>query len=401
MYNASKLLSSATKPNAYSLLHLVRASTDLGFDSYCRQLHTYILKSGFFTNVFVSTALLRFYSITESIIDADKAFDEIPQPNAVSWNTLISACVHSGQFGKAMYLFLQLERSGTCPDAYSFTLALSASAHLNMLQLGRSIHCEIVKYGLECATVVGNCLIDISFERCRWSCRFEMGMVIHCRATKGGWIHIVVGSSLDMYSKCGQVKNAESMFQLLPKRNIITWNAMISGYAYNGDSGKVIQQLRELKMVADLKPDGVTFLNVIAACSNTEVPLQQAIGYFESMINDYGIEPTIEHCCSMIRLMGQRGEGFKVANIAAAKVIELEGDDDYVYVMMSNIFASYGKWRDVSKGLSMAWNKRLHKIIVEVHNQSVCRMVLNEVDVPGGCHDLVCRIRELIQRDGK
>ncbi|KAF2313088.1 hypothetical protein GH714_009193 [Hevea brasiliensis] len=161
LYNASKLLSSATKPNAYSLLHLVRASTDLGFDSYCRQLHTYILKSGFFTNVFVSTALLRFYSITESIIDADKAFDEIPQPNAVSWNTLISACVHSGQFGKAMYLFLQLERSGTCPDAYSFTLALSASAHLNMLQLGRSIHCEIVKYGLECATVVGNCLIDM------------------------------------------------------------------------------------------------------------------------------------------------------------------------------------------------------------------------------------------------
>ncbi|KAF2313089.1 hypothetical protein GH714_009195 [Hevea brasiliensis] len=185
--------------------------------------------------------------------------------------------------------------------------------------------------------------------------------------------YVVVGSSLiDMYSKCGQVKNAESMFQLLPKRNIITWNAMISGYAYNGDSGKVIQQLRELKMVADLKPDGVTFLNVIAACSNTEVPLQQAIGYFESMINDYGIEPTIEHCCSMIRLMGQRGEGFKVANIAAAKVIELEGDDDYVYVMMSNIFASYGKWRDVSKvrkimrdrgGLSMAWNKRIRELI--------------------------------------
>ncbi|XP_021603483.2 putative pentatricopeptide repeat-containing protein At5g47460 [Manihot esculenta] len=505
-YNASKLLNSATKPDAYSLLHLLRASTDLGFHSYTRQLHAYILKSGFAPNVFVSTALLRFYSVTESISDADKAFDEIPQPNAVSWNTLISAYVHSGQFRKALFLFLQLERSGTCPDAYSFTLALSASAHLNILEIGRSIHCKIVKYGLECAIVVGNCLIDMYgkcasveeaicvFEemidkdiiswnsviaasarnrRLELACGFfyqmpepdtisyneiingiaqfgsvedaveillnmpkpnssswnsiitslvnknrarealsfftkmhsseikmdeytysvllrgvaglaalKWGMLIHGCATKGGLdTYLVVGSALiDMYSKCGQVKNAESVFQLLPKRNIITWNAMISGYAHNGDSYKVIQHFEEMKTVEDLKPDGITFLNVIAACSNTEVPLQKAIWYFESMLNDYGIEPTVEHCCSMIRLMGQRGKLWKakrmiyelafgssgtvwrallgacgacrdlnVANIAAAKVIELEGDDGYVYVMMSNIFASYGKWRDVSR----------------------------------------------------
>ncbi|KAK9274689.1 hypothetical protein L1049_021940 [Liquidambar formosana] len=96
------------------------------------------------------------------------------------------------------------------------------------------------------------------------------------------------------------------------------------------------------------------------------------------MIKDYGIEPTVEHCCSMIRLMGQRGElwraekiiyelGFgscglvwrallgacgacgdlKVAEVAAAKVLQLEGDNEFVYVMMSNINACYGKWGDV------------------------------------------------------
>ncbi|KDP39877.1 hypothetical protein JCGZ_03408 [Jatropha curcas] len=157
-------------------------------------------------------------------------------------------------------------------------------------------------------------------------------------------------------------------------------------------------------MIEDLKPDWVTFLNILTACSNTEVPLQRAIEYFESMINDYGIEPTIEHCCSMVRLMGERGEvwqakrmiyelafgscgvvwrallgacgacrDLKVANIAAAKVIQLEGDDDYVYIMMSNIYASYAKWRDVSK---------VRKILKErgVRKEVGCSWIEVEVD---------------------
>ncbi|EEF27768.1 pentatricopeptide repeat-containing protein, putative [Ricinus communis] len=420
--------------------------------------------------------------------------------------TLLHKVALTGHFRKALGLFLQLNRSDVCPDAYSFTVALSACGQLSMLQFGRSIHCKIVKCSSDCGVVVGNCLIDMygkcaSVKEATWvfdklidkdiiswnsviaacarngrlelaynffcqmpeldtisynevingiaqfgniedaiaillnmphsnssswnsvitayvnrnqarealefftkmhssdikkdeytysvilsgvagAAAWKWGMLIHCCAIKGGWdTSVVVGSALiDMYSKCGQVKSAESMFQSLPVRNLITWNAMISGYAHNGNSYEMIQHFEEMKMVEDLKPDSVTFLNVISACSNTEVPLQKAVHYFESMINDYMIEPTIEHCCSMIRLMGQRGEvwqakrmiyelafgscgvvwrallsacgacrNLKVAKIAAAKVIELEGDDDYVYVTMSNIFASYGQWEDVSK----------------------------------------------------
>ncbi|XVF13392.1 hypothetical protein REPUB_Repub08aG0204300 [Reevesia pubescens] len=500
LHEASKILHSGIKPNDYSLLHLLRVSTDLGYGSYCQQLHCYILKSGFVSNVFVSNALMRFYRRVNFLCEADKLFVEIPQPSVISWNTLISGYVQSGQFRKALGLFLELQWSEICGNEYSFTVALAACGQLGFLHLSKSIHCNILKFGLECGIVVGNCLIDtygkcgavddavsvfdsmidkdiISWNSVLAACArngkleqafgvwhqmpihdtisynelisgiaqfgniddaivilFNMpnpnssswttiitgyvnrnqarealqffskmhsnnvemdefsfsiilsgiaglsaltwGMLTHCFTIKCGLdTSVVVGSALiDMYSKCGQVRNGESLFQSLPKKNLVTWNTMISGYAHNGDSMKVFQLFEQLKMERDLKPDWVTFLNLFAACSHNETPLQEAYQYFESMINDYGIKPTVEHCCSMIRLMGQGGEiwraermiyelGFgscgvvwkallgacgvcadlKVAMIAAAKVVELEGYNDYVYVMMSNIFAHYHK----------------------------------------------------------
>ncbi|WCJ25842.1 Pentatricopeptide repeat (PPR) superfamily protein [Euphorbia peplus] len=493
--------------NGYSLVHILRASTELGFHSYSLQLHSFIFKSGFIPNVFVSAALIRYYTVAGSINDAHNLFDEIPQPNVISWNTLISAYLRSGQFSKSLHLFLRLHRCDyTCLDSYSLTAALSACGQTSRSRLGESIHCKIVKYGMECSVVVANCLIDM-YGKCgfveeavrvfdemvdkdiiSWNSviaasarngrietayRFfvqldepdtisynqmingiaqfgnvddavmilsgmpnpnssswnsiitayvnrdqvekaldsfvqmhsnnvesdeytysvllsgvagvaalNWGILIHSCAIKGGFdSYIVVGSALvDMYFKCGQVKNAESIFQSLPMKNLVTWNTMISGYAHNGDLNKVIEQFEKLKMVEGLKPDWVTFLNVMAACSGSEVPLEKVMEYFESMVIDYRVEPTVEHCCTIVRVMGQKGKvlegmkmiyelefgsfgvvwrallgacgtcrNLKVAKIAAAKVIQLEGDDDYVYVMMSNIYASYGRWRDASK----------------------------------------------------
>lgn len=518
LHKASKILHSGIKPNGYSLVHLVRVSTDLGHDSYCQQLHCYILKSGFVSNVFVSNALMRFYRRFGLSCEAGKLFVEIPQPSVISWNSLISCHVQSGQSHKALELFLELQRSELFRNEYSFTAALAAGGQLGFLHLGKSIHSNILKFGLECGIVVGNCLIDtygkcgavddavlvfhsmidkdiiswnsvlaactrngnlerafqfwhqmpirdtisynelingiaqfgdiddaigilvnmpnpnssswtsvmtgyVNRNRAREALQFfsemhssdvEMdefsfsvilsgiadlsalswGTLTHSCTIKCGLdASVVVGSSLiDMYSKCGQVKNAESMFQSLPKKNLVTWNAMISGYAQNGDSMKVILLFEQLKTERNLKPDGVTFLNVLVACSNNNTPLQEMYQYFESMINDYGIKPTVEHCCSMIRIMGLGGEilrakrmiyelGFgscgvvwkallgacgvskdlKVAMIAAAKVIELEGYNDYVYVMMSNIFADYQKWGEMSAMRRFMRDKRVIK----------------------------------------
>ncbi|KAG5514750.1 hypothetical protein RHGRI_035966 [Rhododendron griersonianum] len=93
--------------------------------------------SGFVPNVFISTSLINIYvRFFDSLGDAHKVFDEIPQPSVVSWNSLIFGYVHSGQFQSALGLFLQLDRSEICVDSFSFTAALSACGQLSLLQLG-------------------------------------------------------------------------------------------------------------------------------------------------------------------------------------------------------------------------------------------------------------------------
>ncbi|KAL1316666.1 hypothetical protein HN51_068840 [Arachis hypogaea] len=501
---ASRMFNSGTKPNEYALANLVRVTTDLGSYSFGQQLHGYILCSGHFSRVYVSASLIRFYVKMHLLAYAHKVFDETPQPNAVSWNTLISGYVQAGQFLRALCLFRCLGRSDVCADAFSFTSALAACGHLSLFILGRSIHSVVVKLGMLDGTVVANCLIDM-YGKCglvedavwvfseivdkdviSWNSviaatanngniqlayRFlhlmpnpdtisynglingiahvgniedavqilltmptpnssswnsiitgfvnrnrarealdmfsrmhsrnvqmdeftfsiilnglagiaalTWGMLIHCCAMKCGLdTSVVVGSALiDMYSKCGQVKRAESIFHELPNRNLISWNTMMYGYARNGDSVQVIELFKMLKMEGDIKPDSITFLNLLSACSHNQIPIEVAIHYFESMINDHGITPSVEHCCSMIRLMGQKGElwraermihelGFEsqglvwrallgacgtqrdiqVAETAGAKVIELERDEDYVYVKLSNMYASLGRWEDV------------------------------------------------------
>ncbi|KAJ8754811.1 hypothetical protein K2173_012735 [Erythroxylum novogranatense] len=517
-YGVSELLNSVAKPNGYTLARLIRASMHLVSDCYCQQLHGYVLKSGFGSNLYVSSALMKLYHETCSMDDVLKLFVEIPHPNVVTWNTLISMFLYSRQFSKALASFLQLDKSGVCPDAYSFTIALSACGQLSLLELGTLIHCRILKHGINRGIVVSNCLIDMygkcgSCEEATWvfdemmekdliswnsviaacarnnkvelaysffnqmpepntisynelinttaqfgnindaiallsnmknpnssswnsiitayvnrnqarealdlftkmqSCGVELdeytfsillsgiaglsalnwGMLIHTFTMKLGLdLSVVVGTALvDMYSKCGQVEHAESVFLSLPKRNLVTWNAMISGYVQNGYTDKGIQLFEEMKLVKNLKPDWVTFVNVIAACPNDSWSLQKAVQYFKMMIKDYGIQPTVEHCCSMIRLMGQRGKvwsaakmirelpfgssgviwrallgacglcmNLKVAKIAAAKLIVLDGEDDYVYVMLSNIFACRDQWRDASEVRKFMRERRVKK----------------------------------------
>ncbi|KAK7307782.1 hypothetical protein VNO77_41144 [Canavalia gladiata] len=506
------------KPNSFALVNLIGAASDLDCPSFGQQLHSYALRSGYFSHIYVSASLIKFYVRMHSFMDAHTLFVEIPQPNVVSWNTLISGYVHARQFRKALSLFTYLEGSHICADAFSFTSALAACSQLSLFKLGSSIHSKIVKLGMANATVVANCLIDM-YGKCgsvehavrvffetvdkdiiSWNsviaagannsqielaCKFlrlmpnpdtisynglingiaragnmedaililstmpgsnssswnaiitgfvnrnrarealdmfrkmhlrnvqmdeftfsiilngiaglsalTLGMLIHCFTIKCGLdASVVVGSALiDMYSKCGQVDDAESIFHALPERNLVSWNAMISGYTRNGDFARVIHLFKKLKMERDIKPDGVTFLNLISACSHNQVPSEVAIHYFESMIDEYKIAPSVEHCCSMIRLMGQKGElwraermihelGFEscgvvwrallgacgtqadlqVAEIAAAKVIELERDEDYVYVMMSNMYASFGRWEDVNVIRDLMSTKRVRK----------------------------------------
>lgn len=387
-----------------------------------RSIHSKIVKVGKRCSVFVSNCLIDMYGKCGCVQEAVRVFGAMCYRDTISWNSVLSACARNQNLEEALSFLRKMPN----PDTISYNEVINGFAHFGNMEdaVGILLHMPTPNSSSWNSIITGFVNRNRSREALDFLMRMhsegmEMdqftfssilsgigslaalswGITIHCCTTKCGLdSSVVVGSALvDMYSKCGQVEDAELMFESLPQRNLITWNAMISGFAHNGHFAKVVHYFEQLLM-DDTEPDEITFLNVLSAFSHGRVPSRLAMNYMESMIDDYRIRPTAEHGCSIIRLMGQRGEvrragkmihklGFgawgpvwrallgacgscrdlEIAKIAAAKLIQLEGDGDYVYVAMSNIYASHGKWseagairglmrsRGVRKGAGFSW----------------------------------------------
>ncbi|KAK6148776.1 hypothetical protein DH2020_016301 [Rehmannia glutinosa] len=110
---------------------------------------------------------------------------------------------------------------------------------------------------------------------------------------------------LEMYYKCGSMKDAFAVFDQMPKRNLTSWDIMISWLAKNGFGEDSIELFAEFKN-SGLKPDGQMFTGVFSACG-VLCDIVEGLLHFESMTKDYGIVPTMEHYVSMVGMLGNAG----------------------------------------------------------------------------------------------
>ncbi|KAF5730426.1 pentatricopeptide repeat-containing protein [Tripterygium wilfordii] len=115
----------------------------------------------------------------------------------------------------------------------------------------------------------------------------------------------VATAIIDMYSKCGSIECGYQMFQEMPRRDVVAWGAIISGFAAYGQAWKCFELLDE--MVADgIHPNEVVFVGILTACSHGGY-VRKGQQYFNRMVNEFGIRPTIEHYGCMVDLLGRAG----------------------------------------------------------------------------------------------
>ncbi|XP_062021556.1 pentatricopeptide repeat-containing protein At4g32450, mitochondrial [Rosa rugosa] len=110
---------------------------------------------------------------------------------------------------------------------------------------------------------------------------------------------------LEMYSKCGSMENALMVFNDMPKRNMTSWDIMITWLARNGHGEDAIDLFTQFKK-AGLKPDSQMFIGVFHACSVVG-DADEGLLHFESMSKDYGIVPTMDHYVSVVDMLGSIG----------------------------------------------------------------------------------------------
>ncbi|XP_057439844.1 pentatricopeptide repeat-containing protein At1g18485 [Lotus japonicus] len=229
-----ELLSAAElAPDNFTLPCVIKACSGLSDAAEVGgAVHAFALKTGLFLDVFVGNALIAMYGKFGFVDSALKVFETMPVKNLVSWNSMM--CVYSeNRIFESSYGLLKgllNGEEGFVPDVATVVTVVPACAAHGELEIGMVLHGLALKLGLCGELMVNNSLMD-------------------------------------MYAKCGYLREARVLFDMNGDKNVVTWNSMIGAYSKKGDSLGTFELLRRMQMDEKIRVDGVTLLNVLPACA--------------------------------------------------------------------------------------------------------------------------------------
>lgn len=289
------------------------------------------------------------------IDSARRLFDEMPSRDVVAWNVMITGYVKNGRFVTALRLFSRMREDGNVsPDGATLAAALSAVSELGRVRDGIAIH-EFV-------------------ERNRMPLDGKLGVAL-----------------IDMYSKCGRLEDALRVFER-SRRSVDHWNAMIGGLAIHGYGRLALRLFREMERLS-LRPDDITFIGVLSACSHAGM-VKEGLACFEMMRREYGLEPKVQHYGCMVDVLSRAGRLDEAWELIGAMPTEPNdviwktllsacrgrGDTDMglkvadvllkgstatssgAYVLLSNIYAGVGMWGDARNVRKIMQERDLRKV---------------------------------------
>lgn len=274
-------------------------------------------------------------------------------PDLVTWNALISGFVQSNQVHEAFVLFREMLVSGVKPNQVTVTGLLPGCGSTVTINRGREIHGLIYRMGLDMNVYVASALID-------------------------------------MYSKCGCVKDASNVFDMVTVKNVASWNAMIGCYGKHGMVDRALQLFEKMKD-RQIRPNEVTLVSVLSACSHGGL-LEKGLQIFRSIKEDYGVSPGKEHFACVVDLLCRCGKMAEAYNLLKEMPVDvtdsilgaffngcsIHGRNDLAQlvaddiankrlkgpgalVTLSNILAAGGGWEGVKNVRDVMREKRIQK----------------------------------------
>ncbi|KAL5562062.1 hypothetical protein UlMin_031809 [Ulmus minor] len=244
------------------------------------QVHALFIKTAQFHDPLAAAEILKFCALSNhrDIDYARKVFDQIPEPNCFSWNTIIRAFAESPfDEGSNDALLLFRRMVGVVePNQFTFPSVLKACARIGNLEVGRQVHGMVVKYGLE-----GDEFVVSNLVRMYVLCgvmedanllfsgivveRGNKEKVARNKRRQDGNV-VLWNVMVDGFVRLGNFRAAREVFDKMPQRSVVSWNVMISGYAQNGLFKEAIEMFRHMQL-GDVSPNYVTLVSVLPAIS--------------------------------------------------------------------------------------------------------------------------------------
>ncbi|KAJ6957994.1 pentatricopeptide repeat-containing protein [Populus alba x Populus x berolinensis] len=235
-----------------------------------------------------------------------------------------------------------LQRSSPFPDNHTFPFVLKACAYLFALFEGKQAHAHLLKLGFQSDVYINNSLIHF-------------------------------------YASCGSLESAKNVFDKMPQRSLVSWNSMILGFAMHGKGELALECFERMIRISRFVPNSITFVGVLSAC-NHRYMVNEGRKYFDMMVNEYKIEPQLEHYGCLVDILARAGlidealelvssmpmkpdvviwrslldscckrnASVELSENIARQILESEqGDSSGVYVLLSRVYASASRWNDV------------------------------------------------------
>ncbi|XP_020596127.1 pentatricopeptide repeat-containing protein At5g39350-like [Phalaenopsis equestris] len=340
------------RPNSMTISSLLTACGNLPSEVYGVCLHGLCIKIGLETDAFVETALIDMYSKCGEM-DLSLTMFVSSSKKTATWNAIISGFARNRMMHEATEQFKLMLWDGIMPDVVTMRSLLPAYSSPADLQQAKNIHGYLLKTAFLENIEPMTCLID-------------------------------------SYAKIGCLDIARELFDGLPAKDLVVWSVIIAGYGTHGQSDEAICLFDQM-LESGVEPSEVTFTSVLYTCSHAGL-VEEGLRLFDRMTRVHGMKPTIDHGVCLIDLLSRAGrleeaymltkempykdnyamlgallgacvvhENVELGEMAAKRLFEIQPENTGNYVLLGNIYAAVGRWREAEAVRSMASARGLRK----------------------------------------
>ncbi|CAN0854928.1 Pentatricopeptide repeat-containing protein At4g14050, mitochondrial, partial [Linum grandiflorum] len=359
-------------PDHFVYATLVKACAGLRAIRQGKQVHAQFVVSRFNHDDVVKSSLVDLYAKCGLPFVARSVFDSIKVKSSISWTSVISGYARSGLKSEGMELLLSMPYR----NLYSWTALISGLVQSGNTTDASLLFIEMRRDGIE---IVDPLVVSTVVAACANLASLEFGKQVHglVLALGYGSCLFIDNALVDMYAKCSDLLSARRIFDAMIWRDVVSWTSLIVGEAQHGKAMEVLD-LYDQMVMSGVKPNKVTFVGLIYACSHAGL-VGKGRQLFKSMVEDYGITPSLQHFTCLLDLFSRSGHLVEAENLTttmpfepdeptwaallsackkygnkqvgvriANRLLSLNPQDYSSYILLSNVYAGAGLWERVS-----------------------------------------------------